>query len=389
MRIHHYEGVTLALLANAYEGFSVCLPEASLVLLHAFEQAFRISHGSMQTRLHYAFEVTRERFDALDLDPTDAFGDPRIVPPTGSLLAVAITGKTACAIWMGNKVVFHVRGFEVTRTTPHTLREQYRAKDPSTHAFIDNLPINMLSGGIHRDARSQTPSTATFNLLPGDSLVLTHHEHHIAEEVAYAAASFLSPQRAADCLAGLAMSEENWFATAMVLRFDDFDFAREIDRLIDAYEAPAHMQQLEAWGRKHRALPVCLEDPYNLGEFFPERETSKLYAITSEGTVLGDSEPPFEAGDDPFSVSERVVDADLLYAISASKKFPTLASLAPRKSPNAQPCTDPGPAFCFRCMGLGWLLPTPPERMVSVGGGTAHKQASSAVVAVAVDVTVT
>lgn len=344
MRIHHYESVTLALLANAYEGFSACLPEASIVLLDIFEYAFRQSTGSMQTRLRDALEVARERFDALEYK--DTFEEGKMTPPLGSLLAVAITGKTALAMWLGNKVVFHVRGFEVTRTTPHTLREHYRAKDPS--APVDHLPINMLSGGIDRDAPALAPSFETFHLLPGDSLVLAHHAHHVAEEVAYAAACFLSPQRAADCLAGLALGEKQFFTTAMVLRFDDFDFAREIDRLIDAYEAPANAPALSSWSRKHQALPVLLD----MGAFL---------ALTRDGNVLSDA---WEA---PFAVREDASPHNqLLCAIEASKKFPTLASLAPRKGPSAQPCTKHMPSHCPHCMNLGWLPPKRPERMKQV-----------------------
>ena len=344
MRIHQHEGMTLALLANAYEGFSSCLPEASIVLLDIFEYAFRTSTGSMQTRLRYAFEEARERFDALECE--DPFDDNMKSTPTGSLLAVAITGNTALAMWLGNKVVFHVRGFEVTRTTPHTLREQYRAKDPATHAFIDNLPVNTLAKGIGRSTQAHVPSTATFELLPGDSLVLAHHEHHVAEEVAYAAASFLSPQRAADCLADLALDETRFFSTAMVLRFDDFDFAREIDRLIEDNAAPAYGQAFHEWAHTHRALPVCIY----YGGFL---------AVKRDGTLL-----PYEGA---ARAKKARITTDLRYdlqcAIDAALKFPTLASLAPRRHATAQPCERHQPYECPFCLGLGWLPPAVPARM--------------------------
>lgn len=341
MRIHQADGVTLALLANAYEGFSSCLPEASIVLLDSFESAFRASTGSMQTRLRYAFEEARERFGPLDYK--DWFEPEQMTPPAGSLLAVAITGNTALAMWLGNKVVFHVRGFEVTRTTPHTLREFIREKHPD--APLDAHSINTMIGGIRRDVTAQVPSTATFHLLPGDSLVLAHHEHHVAEEVAYAAACFLSPQRAADCLADLALGGTGFFATAMVLRFDDFDFAREIDRLIDAYEPAAQQQSLSTWIQKHRALPV-LFDP---GGFF---------ALTHEAHLVSDGWDP------PFAVREHAnTHTHLLCAVGAARKFPTLASLAPRRSAASLPCPDHRSPACTRCMNLGWLLPARPQRM--------------------------
>lgn len=333
MRIHHLEGVTLALLANAGEGFSVCLPEASIVLLDAFTQAFRASTGSVQTRLHHAFEVARERFAAREYE--DIFeGGVTTTPPTGSLLAVAIVGKTACVVWLGNQVAFHVRGFQVTRTAPHTLREQQRAKDPTTR--LSTLPSILLQG-IRRDVQAQLPSTATFELLPGDSLVLTHGEHHVEEEVAFAAACSLSPQRAANRLANLALNDENWFATAMVLRFDDFDFAREIDRLIATHPNP--------WARAHQSLPLYV----GYGCFF---------ALTREGEVVAHAEDP------RFKMSQEMLAAyELNHAIDASLTFPTMASLAPRRSPASEPCTRHMPADCPFCMNLGWLPPKRPERM--------------------------
>ncbi len=342
MRIHQSEGVTLALLANAYEGFSSCLPEASIVLLDSFESAFRASTGSMQTRLRYAFEEARERFDALDYK--DWFEPEQLTPPAGSLLAVAITGNTALAMWLGNKVVFHVRGFEVTRTTPHTLREFIREKHPD--APLDAHSINTMIGGIRRDVSAQVPSTATFHLLPGDSLVLAHHEHHVAEEVAYAAASFLSPQRAADCLADLALDETRFFSTAMVLRFDDFDFAREIDRLIEDKATPAYGQAFHEWAHTHRALPVCIY----YGGFL---------AVKRDGTLL-----PYEGA---ARAKKARITTDRLYdlqcAIDAALKFPKLASLAPRRHATAQPCERHQPYECPYCLGLGWLPPTVPARM--------------------------
>lgn len=301
-----HEKVRIALIANAYEGgFSSCWPDGSNQLLNTFEFAWGRATGSVQTRLSSAFQATRESFDLLG-DTEDEFGTP-----AGSLLAVACVAQSAFAVWIGCEVAFHTRAFEASRTTPHSVREHYRAKLNNADVSLDNLPINTLSRSIRRAKPDDPPSTATFQLKPGDSLVLLHHEHIAAEEVAYTAASFLSPQLVADSLADLALREGQAFSAVIVLRFDGFDFAREIDRLIASYVPPAQSPELDDWARKHQALPVMF-DP---GGFF---------AIKRDGSVLSD----VHALGEPRC--EETMHVHRLVAVAAARRFPSLAALAPK-----------------------------------------------------------
>lgn len=159
-----WEGSGVAALANAYEGFSTCLPAGSTAVLDGFAEGWVGAPGTPREQLLRAFAAAQARFAAGSF-PTD---DPEEVP-AGVLLAAAFDGPVAHVAWIGGDVAVLVRaGAVVGRTAPHTLAERLRRERPEVPP--DRLP-NVL-GRTFGARGSPEPSTAAFTVEPGDVLLL-------------------------------------------------------------------------------------------------------------------------------------------------------------------------------------------------------------------------
>jgi hypothetical protein len=226
VRVRQDGDVCLALLANGYDGgFSTCWPAGSRLLLDVFEKEWAASSGSVAERLAGAFERTRARFlaEAPGLEPIHL--DTWDGRPSATLLAVAASGHTAHALWIGGDIAVLARGSEVAaETTPHTLLERFKREHPEVTEGLEQVP-NILArtiGALDQDG----PSAATFELAAGDTLILVSRAalrgpSVPASEAALAAASHGSPARLAEHLADLALARaDSPYAAMAVLRCD-------------------------------------------------------------------------------------------------------------------------------------------------------------------------
>jgi serine/threonine protein phosphatase PrpC len=176
VRVRQDGAVTLAVLGNAYDsGFATCWPAGSRLLLDLFfaEWDAGDARSPLAARLLTTFAATRQRFvaEAAALITPDA--DFPEDAPTAAMLAVVSRGHTAHVAWIGGDVaVLARRGEAAEVTAPHTLREQVRRERPELVQDLSAVP-DILSRTIGAGAPDQgPPSRATFQMHPGDWLLL-------------------------------------------------------------------------------------------------------------------------------------------------------------------------------------------------------------------------
>jgi hypothetical protein len=376
VRIHEEGDTRIAVLANGFEcAFSVCWPPASRLIVDLFLQEWKGSTGPIHSRLEAAFAIARKRFaaDAPGLI-TEAADFPDEVP-SAVLLAVAQVGTTAHAAWIGGDIAILARGFGAAgATVPHTLREEYARAHPKQAADLDAVPNAVLRTIGPRAADQDPAASSRFELEPGDTLLLLSKAAFrgpgvSVEQAAFAAAAHASPAVLAERLADLAFAnEDSPYAAVAVLRLDPFSVGDRIEALINEYEPdPNHGEWLGDWAREHRALPVS----FDMGG---------VLSMRPDGSVVG------VAWDDPRrSACEKTSCAAHLAAlIGASRTYPALEALAPKRPEGAPSCsccasTDSRPAAkrgCELCWYLGWRPPEPPpwfQRPLGAASSTASE----------------
>lgn len=219
-RVVERAGVRVALLANGFEcGFSACWPPASRRMLDLLSEEWVTSDLSV------AFERARARFvegarSLLGSEPE--FPDDE---PSAVLLAVAVSGESAHAAWIGGDVAVLVRdGRVVSSTTPHTLREEY-LRGGGERELVDQLP-NVLARQIG-SADTGPVSTLSMPVRAGDTLVLLsravfHGPCVSPERVAFEAQQDEDPAALAERLAELGFaSSDTPYAAVIVLRLGE------------------------------------------------------------------------------------------------------------------------------------------------------------------------
>jgi hypothetical protein len=344
LRLRVDAGVSVLAIANAYDsGFSTCWLPGSRLILDRFEEAWAAGSGPVADRLRAAFAAARAAFVAESAllvaydDPADAAG--------ATLHVVALDGAVAHAAWIGGEQAVVARGFQVAATTtPHTLAERFRAEGgeppPANLAHIVTRTIRV-------DDHGEPPSTASFALAPGDTVIVTGRVHPPAAELAVAAGGFLSPVALAERIA--AASDATPFTAALVARVDGFDLASTIETLVDGYVPdPRHGAELGDWARAQRALPVWFD-------------VRGILALRGDGSVIS------RAWDEPgrsLPADEPTWHRAVSMVIG---REPALAALAVTRPPEAADCAlcmtkafAAAGASCPACQGLGWELPPPP-----------------------------
>jgi hypothetical protein len=221
VRLRETNGGVLALVANGFEcGFSVFWPPASRLILELFEQAWESTTGSTEQRLEQSFARACELFTQQArglLAPDCDFPDDT---PAATLLAVATAGRTAYARWIGGEVAVQARGGQVVSVTaPHTLHAHY-ADQPLDKSTVPNALVRVIQ---QEPSGLAAPSTARFELLPGDTLMLMNHVYSAVsvspETAARAAAGFSDPSALAEHLADLVVTDlEEPYAAVICLR---------------------------------------------------------------------------------------------------------------------------------------------------------------------------
>jgi hypothetical protein len=355
VRVREDGGVHLALLANGFEcGFSTCWPPASRLALDLFVEDWAATSGLVEDRLADAFERCRRRFAAQApslVGPDAEFPDDL---PGAVLLAVAIEGKRVHAAWIGGDIAILARGFHSAgATTPHTLRAQFKRENTAHPGDLADVPNVLVRTIGPRSPDQDPPAFSTFAARGGDTVILLSEANFRGrgvpiDEAAFAAAAHANPAVLAERLAELAMAnEDSPYAAAAVLRLDGVDVSAEIDRLIDEYRPdPRHGEWLRDWSQEHRALPVY----FDMGGVAGLKRDCSVVAV---------------AWDDPeHSTLEETSAADHLTAIvGASRTYATLATLAPRRPPDAQDCPhcdSDNRRGCAWCCYLGWCPPARP-----------------------------
>jgi hypothetical protein len=324
-----------------------------------FVEEWSASSGSVRDRLNESFDRSRRRFAAQApslITPEADFPDDL---PSAVLLAMAIEGATAHAVWIGGDMAILARGFRAAgQTTPHTLRQKFLQENPGQPIDPDTIP-NVLVRYIGASAPDhEPPATVVWDGIAGDTIILLSKANFRGpcvpvEEAAFAAAIHASPAALAQRLAEAAFANSDTpYAAVAVLRLDDVDVGSAIDRLIDEYQPdPRHGEWLRDWSREHRALPVAFDMGGVLG-------------MRRDGSVVSVS------WDDPTGSTREETSgaAHLAAVVGASQKYALLATLAPRRPLDAKPCSqcailNPGsdvPHGCPACWYLGWQPPAPP-----------------------------
>ncbi len=218
MRLVEHENVTLAMLADAFEGWGSWCPAAARLMLDTAETLWPQTSGSLRTRLMEIFRVAEERMLAFEGDDEDG-------PAYASLMVVASHGSTLCAAWIGGDVVFHVRMGSITRTSPHTVFEMIRETHGPRAALPSNAKgINTRAIGVRTRHGMKpvdtTPSFATFTIHAGDAIVLVRGDDLESEVVAREATAHADPAKLSACLAQREIEAPRSINAVVVLRFD-------------------------------------------------------------------------------------------------------------------------------------------------------------------------
>lgn len=360
IRVIEEGDLKVIVLANAYDcGFAVCWPPGSRLVLDCFEQSWASATGTPQERLIGAFDQAGIKFveHAPALIPGDAdFPD---APPGATLLVAVCQGSRVHLAWIGGDYAVQTRGFEVqARTTPHTLWQKWKQENPDSDVEPEKIP-NVLIRTIGSGAPDQgPPEIASFDLEPGDALVLLSKadikgQGLTRNDASFAAAIHASPQQAASQLVNTAFETSDApYAAAAVVRAESFELGPTLESLLRVYEPdPRHGEWLREWSTTQNALPVM----FDMGG---------LLAMRPDGTIIGvDWDDP---NHDPDEQTTPVME--LAATIGAARLYPELAELMPRRTAAARDCPechrfqqDGEPPGCPICWHIGWQPPTPPE----------------------------
>ena len=218
VRLVEHENVTLAMVANAVEPYRAVCPAASGLVLDAVETLWPETSGTLRARLLEVFRVAEERMWAFE-------GESQLYPPLATMMVVASQGAEVCVAWIGPDVAFHVRGAQITKTTPHTLFEANRHKPLAGHnalhvAHAKTIVTRYIGSGPKPDSTNTDPSFATFAVEGGDALVLVRDGELTSDVIVREAAARAHPAKLSRRLARLAFAEREFVTAVAVLRFD-------------------------------------------------------------------------------------------------------------------------------------------------------------------------